>query len=107
MQTNDTMNQEDRNLMTQIEKDISEIKIALLGSLMSGDKGLVGRVHLFDDKLEKLEKKVDDRIKEADIRIELLEKSNVRNSVKMTIITWVASVLGLGFASLIFKYFEK
>lgn len=107
MQTNDTMNQEDRNLMTQIEKDISEIKLALLGSAMSGDTGLVGRVHKFEYKVKELEKKVDDRIKEADIRIDLLEKTNVRNSVKMTIITWVASVLGLGFASLIFKYFEK
>lgn len=107
MQTNDTMNQEDRHIMTQIEKDLSEIKIALLGSPLSGDTGLVGRVHRFEEKVRNLDKKVDDRIKEADIRIEILEKSNVRNAVSMKIITWVAMGIGAGILSLIFKYFER
>lgn len=89
MQTNDNMNQEDRLLMSQIEKDISEIKIALLGSPMSGDRGLVGRISIIED------------------RIEDLEKRNIQNAVAMKIIIWVSSVVGIGFVGMVFKYFEK
>ena len=49
------MNIEDRQIMSQIEKDIAEIKTALLGSPLSGDKGLVGRINDIEDRLKVLE----------------------------------------------------
>ena len=49
------MNIEDRQIMSQIEKDIAEIKTALLGSALSGDKGLVGRISDIEDRLKVLE----------------------------------------------------
>lgn len=83
------MNVEDRQIMSQIEKDIAEIKTALLGSALSGDLGLVGKIADIDRRVRQLE-------------LERNQNTNLRK-----VIVWLASVIGVGFAGLIFKYFEK
>ena len=90
------MNVEDRHIMTQIEKDIAEIKTALLGNLLSGDKGLVGRIEILTAKQEILED-----------RIEALIEEKIRNTVYIKIITWLASIIGAGFVGMIFNILQK
>ena len=79
------MNIEDRQIMSQIEKDIAEIKTALLGSALSGDKGLVGRINDIEDRLKALE----------------LVKNQNYNLNK--VIIWLVSALSIGFISLMFN----
>ncbi|MBQ0907487.1 hypothetical protein KBJ98_02095 [Flavobacterium sp. F-328] len=83
------MNVEDRQIMSQIEKDIAEIKTALLGSSLSGDKGLTGRIKDLENRLKILE----------------LEKSQNHNLNK--VIIWLASIIVVGLLGLIFNYFKK
>lgn len=83
------MNVEDRQIMSQIEKDIAEIKTALLGSSLSGDKGLTGRIKDLENRLQILE----------------LEKSQNHNLKK--VIIWLASIIVVGLLGLIFNYFKK
>ena len=83
------MNIEDRQIMSQIEKDIAEIKTALLGSALSGDKGLVGRINDIEDRLKVLE---------------LLKNQNYNLN---KVIIWLVSALSIGFISLVFKQLEK
>ena len=83
------MNIEDRQIMSQIEKDIAEIKTALLGSALSGDKGLVGRINDIEDRLKVLE----------------LLRNQSYNLNK--VIIWFISALSIGFISLVFKQLEK
>ena len=79
------MNIEDRQITSQIEKDIAEIKTALLGSALSGDKGLVGRINDIEDRLKALE----------------LVKNQNYNLNK--VIIWLVSALSIGFISLMFN----
>ena len=83
------MNIEDRQITIQIEKDIAEIKTALLGSALSGDKGLVGRINDIDERLKALE----------------LVRNQSYNLTK--VIIWFISALSIGFISLVFKQLEK
>ena len=83
------MNIEDRQIMSQIEKDIAEIKTALLGSALSGDKGLVGRINDIEDRLKVLE----------------LVRNQSYNLNK--VIIWLVSALGIGFISLMFNAIGK
>ena len=83
------MNIEDRHIMSQIEKDIAEIKTALLGSALSGDKGLVGRINDIEDRLKVLE---------------LLKNQNYNLN---KVIIWLVSALSIGFISLVFKQLDK
>ena len=83
------MNIEDRQIMSQIEKDIAEIKTALLGSALSGDKGLVGRINDIEDRLKVLE---------------LLKNQNYNLN---KVIIWLVSALSIGFISLVFKQLDK
>ena len=83
------MNIEDRQIMSQIEKDIAEIKTALLGSPLSGDKGLVGRINDNGERLKALE----------------LVKNQNYNLNK--VIIWLVSALGIGFISLMFNAIGK
>jgi len=78
--------------MTQIEKDIAEIKTALLGNALSGDKGLVGRIEILTAKQEILED-----------RIEALIEEKIKNKVYIQIITWLASIIGVGFVGMVFN----
>ena len=83
------MNIECKYMMEQIEKDIAEIKMALLGSALSGDKGLVGRINDIEDRLKVLE---------------LLKNQNYNLN---KVIIWLVSALSIGFISLVFKQLEK
>ena len=83
------MNIEDRQIMSQIEKDIAEIKTALLGSALSGDKGLVGRINNIDERLKALE---------------LLKNQNYNLN---KVIIWLVSALSIGFISLMFNAIGK
>ena len=83
------MNIEDRQIMSQIEKDIAEIKTALLGSALSGDKGLVGRINDIDERLKALE----------------LVRNQSYNLNK--VIIWLVSALSIGFISLMFNAIGK
>ena len=83
------MNIEDRQIMSQIERDIAEIKTALLGSALSGDKGLVGRINDIDERLKALE----------------LVRNQSYNLNK--VIIWLVSALSIGFISLMFNAIGK
>ena len=83
------MNIEDRQIMSQIEKDIAEIKTALLGSALSGDKGLVGRINDIDERLKALE----------------LVRNQSYNLNK--VIIWLVSALSIGFIRLMFNAIVK
>ena len=83
------MNIEDRQIMSQIEKDIAEIKTALLGSALSGDKGLVGRINDIDERLKALE---------------LVRNQNYNLN---KVIIWLVSALSIGFISLMFNAIGK
>ena len=83
------MNIEDRQITSQIEKDIAEIKTALLGSALSGDKGLVGRINDIEDRLKALE----------------LVRNQSYNLNK--VIIWLVSALSIGFISLMFNAIGK
>jgi len=76
-------------MMEQIEKDIAEIKMALLGSALSGDKGLVGRINDIDERLKALE----------------LVRNQSYNLNK--VIIWLVSALSIGFISLMFSAIGK
>ena len=83
------MNIEDRQIISQIEKDLTEIKTALLGSALSGDKGLVGRINDIDERLKALE----------------LVRNQSYNLNK--VIIWLVSALSIGFISLMFNAIGK
>ena len=83
------MNIECKYMMEQIEKDIAEIKMALLGSALSGDKGLVGRINDIEDRLKVLE----------------LVRNQSYNLNK--VIIWLVSALSIGFISLMFSAIGK
>ncbi len=51
----------------EIKNDISEIKSALIGNTLSGDRGLIGQVSLLKQELEFVRKDLD-----------VVEKENVR-----------------------------
>jgi hypothetical protein len=90
------MNQQENSVMLQIEKDIAEIKTALLGSALSGDEGLVGKMKAFNLRQDMQEKRMDSLI-----------ESKIKNDVYMKIIIWLASIIGIGFVGLLFNYFNK
>jgi hypothetical protein len=90
------MNQQENTTMLQIEKDIAEIKTALLGSPLSGDEGLIGKMKAFNLRQDMQEKRMDS----------LLE-SKIKNDVYMKIIIFLTGLLGTGFIGLLFNYFNK
>jgi len=90
------MNASENTVMLQIEKDIAEIKTALLGSALSGDEGLVGKI-----------RQVGLRQDLQDKKIEALNDDKIKNGVYIRIIISLASMLAVGFVGLIFNYFSK
>lgn len=79
----------------QIQSDVKEIKMALLGSSFSGEKGIVGRLNTIDSRQECIE-----------IEIKELRDERVKNTVYVKIITWLLAVIGIGVVGLIFNYFK-
>jgi hypothetical protein len=74
----------------------AEIKLALLGNPLSGEKGLAGRVDFLNEKVELQEN-----------QIKLLIEEKTRNSVYVMLIKWLLTVIGVGVIGLIFNYFNN
>lgn len=80
----------------KIQSDVTEIKLALLGNPLSGEKGLAGRVDFLNEKVELQEN-----------QIKLLIEEKTRNSVYVMLIKWLLTVIGVGVIGLIFNYFNS
>lgn len=83
------------NNVEQIQSDVKEIKTALLGNSLSGEKGLTGRLNAIDLRQESIESE-----------LKTLRDERVKNTVYVKIITWLLAVIGIGTIGLIFNYFK-
>ena len=78
--------------MEEIKSDISEIKSALIGNTLSGDRGLIGQVNLLKNELEYVRKDLN-----------VVQKENVRITLIMKQLGFVTGVLLTGFITAIIK----
>ena len=78
--------------MEEIKSDISEIKSALIGNTLSGDRGLIGQVNLLKNELEYVRKDLN-----------VVQKENVRITLIMKQLGFVTGVLVTGFLGAIIK----
>ncbi len=78
--------------MEEIKSDISEIKSALIGNPLSGDRGLIGQVNLLKNELEYVRKDLN-----------VVQKENVRITLIMKQLGFVTGVLLTGFITAIIK----
>ncbi len=78
--------------MEEIKSDISEIKSALMGNPLSGDRGLIGQVNLLKNELEYVRKDLN-----------VVQKENVRITLIMKQLGFVTGVLLTGFITAIIK----
>lgn len=78
--------------MEEIKSDISEIKSALIGNPLSGDRGLIGQVNLLKNELEYVRKDLN-----------VVQKENVRITLIMKQLGFVTGVLVTGFLGAIIK----
>jgi len=69
----------------RIKSDVDEIKSALLGNKLSGDKGLSGRIDEINERIDSLENQMKDHSEER-----------VKNGVYVKIITWLLVAIGTG-----------
>ena len=76
----------------EIKNDISEIKSALIGNTLSGDRGLIGQVNLLKNELEYVRKDLN-----------VVQKENVRITLIMKQLGFVTGVLVTGFIATIIK----
>ena len=76
----------------EIKSDISEIKSALIGNPLSGDRGLIGQVNLLKQELEFVRKDLD-----------VVQKENVRMTLIMKQLGFVTGVLVTGFLGAVIK----
>ena len=76
----------------EIKNDISEIKSALIGNSLSGDRGLIGQVNLLKQELEYVRKDLN-----------VVQKENVRITLIMKQLGFVTGVLVTGFITAIIK----
>lgn len=76
----------------EIKTDISEIKSALIGNPLSGDRGLIGQVNLLKQELKYVRKDLD-----------IVQKENVRITLIMKQLGFVTGVLVTGFLGAIIK----
>ena len=81
--------------VSKIQTDISTIKSALLGNVLSGETGLVGQITVLKTELELMKAEV-----------KALTEERVKNTVYVKIITWLLAVVGVGIISLIINYFK-
>ncbi|MFV8336431.1 hypothetical protein ACNQF7_10150 [Flavobacterium sp. RSP29] len=73
------------NTVEKIQTDVTEIKAALLGNSMSGDKGLVGRLEGQNISIEILESQMKTLIEEK-----------IKNAIYIRLINWLLAVIGMG-----------
>ena len=90
------MNHNENTTMLQIEKNISEIKTALLGSALSGDEGVIGKLRTLSARQDAQDRK-----------IETLFEEKIRNAVYIKIIIWLTSTIGVGFCGLLISHFFR
>ena len=76
----------------EIKSDISEIKSALIGNTLSGDRGLIGQVNLLKKELEYVRKDLN-----------IVQKENVRITLIMKQLGFVTGALVTGFIATIIK----
>jgi len=76
----------------EIKSDISEIKSALIGNPLSGDRGLIGQVNLLKKELEFVRKDLD-----------VVQKENVRITLIMKQLGFVTGTLVTGFLGAVIK----
>ena len=76
----------------EIKYDIAQIKSALLGNEMSGDRGIIGQVTLLKNDLEYVRKDLN-----------TVQKENVRITLIMKQLGFVTGVLLTGFITAIIK----
>lgn len=76
----------------EIKSDISEIKSALIGNSLSGDKGLIGQVELLKKELEHLRKDLD-----------IVQMENIRITLITKQLGFVTGVLVTGFLGSLIK----
>jgi len=86
------MNIDEKTRFDKMEKsvesilsDVSEIKGALLGNHLSGDKGIVGRFDNVETEQEK-----------QSIQIATLVEENIKNAIYIKLINWLLVVIGTG-----------
>lgn len=82
--------------VSQIEKDVAEIKSALLGNILSGDKGLTGQINILNAKQEILE-----------TQIKTLTEERVKNTVYIKIINWLLGTVIAGAIALLFNLLKN
>lgn len=82
--------------VTQIETDVTAIKIALLGTPLSGEKGLAGRVDVLNAKLE---------LVESELRI--LREEKARNAIYVKVINFILATLTVGISTLLFSLLKN
>jgi hypothetical protein len=80
----------------KIHSDVTEIKSALLGNPLSGEKGLTGRIDFLTAKVE---------LQETQIKILIEEKT--KNTVYVKLINWLLTVIGVGIIGLLFNYLKS
>jgi len=79
----------------KIQQDVDLIKNALLGNVLSGDKGLIGQITTLRAETDLLKSE-----------LKSLTEDRVKNTVYVKIISWLLAVIGVGIVSLIFSYFK-
>jgi len=86
------MNIDEKTRFEKMEKsvesilsDVSEIKSALLGNHLSGEKGITGRIDVFSAKQD---------IQEAQIK--MLIEDKIKNAIYIKLINWLLVVIGSG-----------
>ena len=94
------MNAEEKNKFIKMEQsveeirtDISEIKSALLGNTLLGDRGLIGQVELLKKELEFVRKDLD-----------TVQKENVKISLIMKQLGFVTGILVTGFIGGVIRF---
>lgn len=90
------MTVEEKKKLENIERDVHEIKSALIGNSLIGDKGLTGQMIAFKEKQIEIEKKVETLIEER-----------VKNTVYIKIINWLGGTIIAGIIALLFNLLKK
>jgi hypothetical protein len=75
---------------------VTEIKLALLGNPLSGEKGLAGRIDFLTAKVEL-----------QDNQIKLLIEEKTKNTVYVKLINWLLTVIGVGIIGLLFNWLKS
>jgi len=83
-----------------IQADVTEIKAALLGNPLSGEKGIAGRLDTFGTEQEK-----------QAVQINTLIEEKIKNAIYIKLINWLLVVIGTGviggIIALVFSFLKQ